>query len=67
MELIGLHQIRLINQIIQNDRYLSKFRSDVMKYPSDKNMYNTFELNSMNGRTVKILTQPYNEVWRVTW
>ena len=38
-----------------------------MKYPSDKNMYNTFELNStMNGRTVKILTQPYNEVWRVT-
>ena len=63
----GLHQTRLINQIIQNDRYLSKFRSDVMKYPSDKNMYNTFELNStMNGRTVKILTQPYNEVWRVT-
>ena len=60
------NQVELINKIIDNDKYLTTFRKDVMKYP-DKEMYNSFELNStIKDKTVKIFTLPYNDVWRVT-
>lgn len=61
----SIHQTRLINSVIQNDKYLTRFRNDIMKYP-DKKLYDSFELNNIfNGRTVIPLSQPYNEVWRV--
>ena len=58
-------QTLLINNIVNNNKYLIEMRNEVMSYP-DKKKYDTFEQNrSFNGRSLSHIREPYNNVWRI--